>query len=445
MPISPAAMSFSALVAMTGFIFMVWHTWHYDRWRCLLYSKEDWFRAVMCHILLGSIACLMVYTWICVHVLYAEYYIYLPQTQQTIVAPWQLWTSLHQDLWRISLYFMTAGWGFLQAIHLEEFLYWGYLIKSIKTPGGPKSTWLKSGFFKLWICLSASSFALLVGAVHIETGNLDVMRAYLFVVGSVMSMILALASIILCFIFPSFLRTVKRQGAGFEVLERLYFFSEMNQIRTFCRVAYSVAILILSVDGLTEGKTINKTGFWHDLLYLIGQLALFTATCLSIVVLLPRNMTSESLPPHGKDQTFLPMAPYKRPPPARYFNTANTKDNDGYSVKQFYELGERLNVGPDAITSGYTNPFPSPNGRGVGGPEKIEMSLNPKPSTSSGHSGMEEAPFTEIADRTKRARLSEFPNLPSVVSKFKSPFEVSQPKSKGPTQVFVTSHTVVEE
>ncbi|WVW85657.1 hypothetical protein I302_107695 [Kwoniella bestiolae CBS 10118] len=424
-------MSFSALVAMTGFLFMIWHTWHYDRFRCLLYSKEEWFRAVMCHILLGSLACLMVYTWICVHVTYAEYYIYLPQTRQTIVAPWQLWTDLHQDLYRISLYFMTAGWGFLQAIHLEEFLYWGYLIKSIKTPGGPKSTWLKSGFFKLWICLFVSSFALLVGAVHIETENLDMMRAYLFVVGSVMSTFLALASVVLCVIFPSFLRTVKRQGAGYEVLERLHFFREMNEIRTFCRVAYSVAILILSVDGLTEGKTINKSGFWHDLLYLVGQLALFAATCLSIVVLLPRNMTSESLPPHGKDQTFLPMAPYKR---------AGPKETDGYSIKQFYELGERLNVGPDAITSGYPNPNPTPHGG-----EKIEMSLTPaKPSTSS-HSGMEDAPFTEIADRTRKARLSEFPNLPSVVSKFRSPFETSQPKAKGATQVFVTSHTVVEE
>ncbi|WWC63253.1 uncharacterized protein I303_105853 [Kwoniella dejecticola CBS 10117] len=442
-------MSFSALVAMTGFIFMIWHTWHYDRWKCLLYSKDDWFRAVMCHILLGSIACLMVFTWIDVHVLYAEYYIYLPQTQQTIVAPWQLWTELHQKLYRISLYFMTAGWGFLQAIHLEEFLYWGYLIKSIKTPGGPRSTWLKSGFFKVWIYLFFSSFALLIGSVHIETDNLDMMRAYLFVVGSSMSTLLALASGILCFIFPSFLRTVKQQGASFEVLERLHFFSEMNQIRTFCRVAYSAAILVLSVDGLTKSKTINKSPFWHDVLYLIGQLALFAATCLSIVVLLPRNMTSESLPPPSKDTTFLPMAPYNPGPKSPRGRTLNA---DGtYPIKQFFELGERLNVGPDAlggINSGYPHsPHPHPHGVGRNHQgEKYEMSKLPEGSSSNSKSSeMESAPFTEVMDRTKKARLSEFPTLPNVVSKFKSPFETAQPKTKGPTQVLVTSHTVVEE
>jgi hypothetical protein len=31
----PAAMSFSALVATTGLLFVIWHTWHYDRWRCV--------------------------------------------------------------------------------------------------------------------------------------------------------------------------------------------------------------------------------------------------------------------------------------------------------------------------------------------------------------------------------------------------------------------------
>ncbi|WVQ99961.1 hypothetical protein IAU59_007104 [Kwoniella sp. CBS 9459] len=424
-------MAFTALVASTGFLFMIWHTWHYDRWRCLLYSKNDWFRAVMCHILLGAIACLNVYTWIAVHVLYEEYWIYLPSAQQTIIAPYQLWTESHQDLWRISMYFMTAGWGFLLATHLEEFLYWGYLIKSINTPGGPRTTWLRSSFFKVWVGLWISSFALLIGAVHIETTNLDMMRAYLFVVGGTLSVLLAVASIVLCFVFPSFLRTVKRQGANFEVVDRLHFFAEMNQIRTVCRLAYSIGILILSIDGLTKNKTINKSMIWHDILYITSQLALFAATCLSIVVLLPRNMTSESLPPHPTDQTFHPMVPYKRPAP------------EGYSGKQFYELGERLNVGPDAML-GTARGLMVPHTPDIG----FEMSITPPSNnkTAETTTTTDEAPFTEVADKTKKARLSEMPILPSVVQKFRSPFETGEPKSKGPTQVFVTtSHTVVEE
>ena len=37
-PDSPAAMSFSALVATTGFLFILWHTWHYDRFRWVFVS-----------------------------------------------------------------------------------------------------------------------------------------------------------------------------------------------------------------------------------------------------------------------------------------------------------------------------------------------------------------------------------------------------------------------
>lgn len=54
---------------------------------------------------------------------------------------------------------------------------------------------------------------------------------------------LACASIILCIVFPRFARTVESQGANYEVLERLHFFAEMNQIRTFFRVIYSVAFV----------------------------------------------------------------------------------------------------------------------------------------------------------------------------------------------------------
>lgn len=237
-------MAFSALLSLTGLLFIFWHTWHYDRWRwapvqfnmkyqltnmcrCLLYTKDNWFRATMCHILLLSVMGLQgefqahgirihlliqwpVYTWIDVHVLYSEYWIYYPPLKETIVTPYQLYSQTHYDLFKTSLYFITIAWGFLQGVHLEEvsfpylrqwcsmliwprkkFLYWGYLIKSINTPGGPQTSWLRSGFFKAWIGLFICSFALLIASVHIENTNLDMIRAYLFCVGSSLSILWA--------------------------------------------------------------------------------------------------------------------------------------------------------------------------------------------------------------------------------------------------------------
>ncbi|WVQ74822.1 hypothetical protein IAR50_004429 [Cryptococcus sp. DSM 104548] len=442
-------MAFSALESLAGILFMIWHTYHYDRWKCLLYSKEEWFRAFMCHMLFGSVICLQIYTWIDVHVLYAEYWIYYPTLDETIVTPWSLYTPTHYTLYRTSLYFITAGWGFLQGVHLEEFLYWAYLIRSIKTPGGPKTSWLHSGFFKVWVGLFVACFALLIGAVHIEEHDLDMMKSYLFVVGGSMSLILAFASIALCIVFPSFLRNVKRQGASSEVLERLYFFSEMNEIRTVCRIVYSLSFLILSADAFTTSQSVNKSAFWSDAFYLCGQLGLFAATCLSVVILLPRNMTSESVPTLAQTENQA-MVAYKRPQP------------DGYSPQHFYELGERLNVGHDALTIGLSSLYP--NNAGHGGKEGFEMQVTP-PLPINGQSGddsssysanssqrtrVDPAPFAEAADRSKlTSRLSEFAGgLPSVVGRFKSPFEVGSAERRGkegPTEIYVKTVKEVHE
>ena len=158
----------------------------------------------------------------------------------------------------------------------HQFLYWGYLMHGIRTPGGPKTSWIQSPFFRVWAAASLCTIALLLGACHIETQNLDMMKvsrpypeirpttvlslsrrvcAVLPVRGS--SSIgesggadcsLAGASTVLCIVFPSFVESVKKQGAGYEVLERLHFFGEMNQVRTVFRWIYSVTF----VSGAAE-------------------------------------------------------------------------------------------------------------------------------------------------------------------------------------------------
>ncbi|GFZ49438.1 hypothetical protein JCM24511_07558 [Saitozyma sp. JCM 24511] len=413
---APAADLFSALMATTGLFFCFWHMWHYDRFRCLVATRNDWFRALMCYILLASVASLFSFTWIEVKVSYAEYYVSIEG--ETIVAPWQLWTQHHQRLWRISIYILTIGWTFLQSIHLEEFLYWGYLISSLRSIGGPKTSWLRSPYFRFWVLASLAQIALLFGAVSIETTNLNMMRAYVFMVGSPISCLLALASFYLVLIFPSFIATSRRQGAAPEVLERLHFFAEMNQIRTVFRFIYAAAFLILAADAVTPEQRINKNSFASDCIFLCGQFGIFTSTCLSVIVLLPRNMTSESLPVQGAD--LHPFSAYKRPAPPG-------------SRRHFHELGDRLNVERDAL------------GALV---EDIELSpdLDKGSSRHNSPTPDPEAPFVDAADKAKRARYSEFPILPSVVQKFKSPFEINtsrEGRRSGPTQVFVTTSQTV--
>lgn len=435
---SPSTNSFSLLVVISGWMFVMWHTWHYDHFRCLIPTRQNWFTAIMCHVLILSIAFFFVGIGIQVHISYKEFYIELLGTVQP--APWQVWSEHYQQLWRRSIYVFCAGWVCLQAVHLEEFLYWSYLITSIRSPGGPNRTWLGSHYFKVFVGSVITGCALLFAALQIETTNLDMMRAYLFCVGGVMSCCLAIGSVVLCVVFPSFIRSVKAMGATFEVLERLSFFKELNEIRTVFRLIYALAFTILAADGLSKTQRINRSSFGADFCYCLGELALFISTCLSVIILLPRNMDAESQPSKvgglaeagagSQEGNFHPMVPYKRPLPSPH----SSKGNAHPSTPHFMELGERLNIERETMAAGLLAPVI----------EEHEMS--PTSPSTRWRQQDDEAPFADVIDRSRRARMSEMTNLPRAIQKFKSPIDVGMPQIQGPPQVLVTtSHQVVRD
>jgi hypothetical protein len=122
----------------------------------------------------------------------------------TLPKPWTLWPERFQQLWRDSLYILAMGWACLQAVHLEEvrpplmsqetrgpadnqFLYWAHLMSSIRYPTGPKVSWVRSVYFKIWVGGTVAGLVLLYGAVNIERNDLEIMRSYLFLVGGASS------------------------------------------------------------------------------------------------------------------------------------------------------------------------------------------------------------------------------------------------------------------
>jgi hypothetical protein len=53
----------------------------------------------------------------------------------------------------------------------------------------------------------------------------------------------AIFSTALCFAFPSFVGTVRSQGASYDVIDRLAFFSEMSGIRCVFRWIYAICFV----------------------------------------------------------------------------------------------------------------------------------------------------------------------------------------------------------
>lgn len=116
--------------------------------------------------------------------------------------------------------------------------------------------------------------------------------------------------------------------------------------------------IILSADGLSSAKPINTSPFASDLVLMTAVVAVLIVACLSVILLLPRNMTAEALP-----ATAIPakmrMVAYPRPrfssvnPPHSAALTASSggggRAGSEVQIDQMAILGRRLNLDREAM------------------------------------------------------------------------------------------------
>ena len=119
--------------------------WRFNRFRCLLFRKEDAFRWMVTLALTISVFAVRLEhenTWIArtwntdpyvsasqlwvsqvlqTYVKYEEYYVYIPKVGIRI-KPFQLWAQRYIDLFRTSNWLLVLGVVLLLVVHLEEIL-----------------------------------------------------------------------------------------------------------------------------------------------------------------------------------------------------------------------------------------------------------------------------------------------------------------------------------
>ena len=178
-------------------------------------------------------------------------------------------------------------------------------------------------------------------------------------------------------------------------------------------------------------------------------------------------MTSESLPP-SRDTTIHPMVPYKRP--KELIISSGGAAPEMSSPRQYYEIGDRLNIDREAMASGLAHSDTSEayelkhspkagvtaaGSKGVQYRQSSDAALpHPYSNTSpdAGHAMHSEvavgSPSFLFATNSPRRskRFSEMPSLPAVMARFRSPFETAPPGLPGSegTRVYVTTHQTVE-
>ncbi|ORX33973.1 hypothetical protein BD324DRAFT_637852 [Kockovaella imperatae] len=446
---SPAASVLSLFVTVIGAIFVAWHIRSFDGGKCLLFTRRDafrWGRSVRgrqgitdwssdiddvdgvagLRGFAGQSIWLNVkfLTWcgIITWIKYQEAYGVIPvgpDEVEILPVPFQLWSATRQTLMRNGYHVMSVGWALMLAVHGEETLYWGYLINAIRSRNN--ESWFKSIYFKLWVAGSLAVICIMPAAGSIETKNIVKMENNIFLAGSVVAIINFVSSLWLIVVFPGFINESRKQGANPEVLGRLHYFKELNLARTVFRLLYSATLMALSVDGYTKHAFLNTTPFWTDCLFVSAYFSAFISTCISLMILLPRSMTSEA----GMGRTTAPVFVRQ---PAGPFGVRKVRRDDGASIRPrdlerqsnpWGALGERLNL------------------------DRADLE-----DLAESHSSADafDLPFAaQPGSRMLRDGEEPKQNLPGQLKDFRGPLDVNRPQEPMDLNIVVTSTTVVDK
>lgn len=133
--------------------------------------------------------------WMAAWVKYHEYYILIPRVgvvsiysllpqgrprsltrslasllRSQRIKPYQMWSPHNLLLFKTSYFLSALGWSMLIAVHLEEFLFWTWLLQVIHAQHS--KTWFRSVWFKLWVLGVVLGTGVLFGAACIEMESL---------------------------------------------------------------------------------------------------------------------------------------------------------------------------------------------------------------------------------------------------------------------------------
>ncbi|EIW71285.1 hypothetical protein TREMEDRAFT_67671 [Tremella mesenterica DSM 1558] len=269
---------------------MAHHTYKFDKWRCLVPRKREWFRVLLTWMLVFSSLGMFIWGVGFAYIKYTIGWVYV-EPYGAIPYPNQMYPHKYAKYQPMLNSWQLIAFCCQICLTVEEGLYWYHLMRAVRQPKSAKA-WINSSFFVSWVASSIAVFVTMFGVTFIRTGGDFILQT---------SRTAVLGATIVIWQFPPFLRDVKTSGAGPEVRSRLHFYhvglisSEANKVRTFFRLAFVFCACTLGVDGLTPEKRINLTP--NNLLTQTAYGCYFFQTIISVVLYLPRNWSSAARDP----------------------------------------------------------------------------------------------------------------------------------------------------
>ncbi|KAG0210491.1 hypothetical protein B0O80DRAFT_496213 [Mortierella sp. GBAus27b] len=246
-------------VWFVGYVFM------YDRFSALHYQRMVRFelRSVVTFLLLIAIPLHLAYDIGSTSIKYREGFWEIPESQQIISKPSNLWTQPNQDTAEALDYALACGMALLTSIFFLLQAFYHYISKSVT-----KTSFMSSLEFRLNIACSITLLTIFPLIQYLFRKNLAFREAAPQMAFSSVLLIIAFLGVRTHFRFKSLLKvallTVNENSQG--VAEKLEYFKDMNVVLTLAMAGSGLSLGIASADGLRATPTIAHNKFASDLL-----------------------------------------------------------------------------------------------------------------------------------------------------------------------------------
>ncbi|KAF7290056.1 hypothetical protein HMN09_01310700 [Mycena chlorophos] len=290
---SPSAYLLWALLAVAFFIFMLIHIWFYDKFKCLRWDsgrQPGAFKRVMTYSYFATVPLLMVFGVATAALKYQEGSILFEGS--ILPRPLSIWAPSHLR-WVLPLYFvLSIAWALEIVTHLEELTFWVFLLNQ----GPKKREWFSSWEFRAWYIGSMIAILGMPITALLKRHDIETTDAWIFAAGSSAGTFTTVCFLYVLWNFPRFIRSVKAEGAVPDVVVRLATFYHLNCIRVVFRFLFTVPLLTLALDGLTDQKHfyVVNSPFWSDIFLMTGGIGCFISSAITMLIFFPRSMTSEA-------------------------------------------------------------------------------------------------------------------------------------------------------
>jgi hypothetical protein len=224
---------------------------------------------------------------------YTEGFIALPGFG-VIPAPYFTWApSSRNAIFPLYLAF-SFSWGLEMVTHLEELCFWLFLINASTA----QQDWFHSMYFKTWALGSVLAVTYMPLVTIFTRSDPLKCEAYTFLAGSLGSLSLTLWFLPVLWTFPSFLKSLRREGVDTPTVVRLTKFHELNTVRIIFRFLFVLPLLVLAIDGVRPHQHVNESMFWTDILPMIAGIGVVVSSAITLVAslsLCPHHITQKQI------------------------------------------------------------------------------------------------------------------------------------------------------